>query len=81
MVGVDARHQIGIGQLVFETDYPHQDTTWPRTGELVAQIAQRVTSEELEMLTRTNAMAMLELAPVDPGAALTPAGSVGREAQ
>ena len=65
MVGVDARHQIGIGQLVFETDYPHQDSTWPHTVDLVAKIAERVTPAELEMLVRTNAIDMLHLDPAD----------------
>jgi predicted TIM-barrel fold metal-dependent hydrolase len=70
MVGVDARHQIGISQLVFETDYPHQDSTWPHTAALVARIAERVSPAELEMLVRTNAMDMLhldrdDLRPVD----------------
>jgi predicted TIM-barrel fold metal-dependent hydrolase len=65
MVGVDARHQIGIEQLVFETDYPHQDSTWPDTTKLVAKIADRVPPNELEMLIRTNAIAMLDLAPAN----------------
>jgi predicted TIM-barrel fold metal-dependent hydrolase len=65
MVGVDARHQIGIGQLVFETDYPHQDSTWPNTMDVVAEIAARVTPEELEMLVRNNAIEMLHLDPAD----------------
>jgi predicted TIM-barrel fold metal-dependent hydrolase len=65
MVGVEARHQIGIRQLVFETDYPHQDSTWPDTPALVAEIGERVTPEELEMLMRTNAIAMLDLDPAD----------------
>jgi predicted TIM-barrel fold metal-dependent hydrolase len=65
MVGVDARHQIGVGQLVFETDYPHQDSTWPHTVDLVAEIAARVPAEELEMLVRTNAIDMLHLDPAD----------------
>jgi predicted TIM-barrel fold metal-dependent hydrolase len=65
MVGVDARNQIGIGQLVFETDYPHQDSTWPHTVDLVAKIAERVTPAELEMLVRANAIAMLGLDPSD----------------
>ena len=56
MVGVDARHQIGIEQLVFETDYPHQDTTWPDTPKLVAEIGERVAPDELELLVRTNAI-------------------------
>jgi predicted TIM-barrel fold metal-dependent hydrolase len=65
MVGVEARHQIGIGQLVFETDYPHQDSTWPNTMDVVAEIAARVTPEELEMLVRTNAIEMLHLDVAD----------------
>jgi predicted TIM-barrel fold metal-dependent hydrolase len=65
MVGVDARHSIGVGQLVFETDYPHQDTTWPHTADLVAEIGARVPPDELEMLVRTNAIAMLDLDPAD----------------
>ena len=65
MVGVDARHAIGIGQLVFETDYPHQDSTWPRTAELVSEIAKLVPAQEREMLVRTNAITMLDLDPSD----------------
>ena len=61
MVGIDQRHTIGVSQLVFETDYPHQDSTWPDTPKLVAEIAARVPPEELEMLMRTNAIAMLGL--------------------
>ena len=65
MVGIDARHQIGIEQLVFETDYPHQDSTWPDTPKLVAEIGERVAPEELEMLVRSNAITMLDLEPGD----------------
>jgi len=71
MVGVDLRHRIGIEQLVFETDYPHQDSTWPNTHANVAEIAARVTPDELEMLVRTNAIRMLDLDPRD----LRPAGA------
>ena len=65
MVGVRARHQIGIGQLVFETDYPHQDSTWPDTPDIVAEIAEIVPPDELELLVRGNAIAMLGLEPGD----------------
>ena len=65
MVGIDARHQIGIEQLVFETNYPHQDSTWPDTPDLVAEIGKRVSAEELEMLVRSNAIRMLDLEPGD----------------
>jgi predicted TIM-barrel fold metal-dependent hydrolase len=59
--GIEARHRIGVSQLVFEVDYPHQDTTWPHTPKIVEQMAAQVTPEELEMITRTNALEMLGL--------------------
>jgi predicted TIM-barrel fold metal-dependent hydrolase len=59
--GIESRHRIGVSQLVFEVDYPHQDTTWPHTPKIVEQMSTQVSSEELEMITRTNALEMLGL--------------------
>jgi predicted TIM-barrel fold metal-dependent hydrolase len=59
--GIENRHRIGVRQLVFEVDYPHQDTTWPHTPKIVEQMASQVTPEELVMITRTNALEMLGL--------------------
>jgi predicted TIM-barrel fold metal-dependent hydrolase len=60
-VGIENRDRIGVRQLVFEVDYPHQDTTWPHTPKIVEQMAAQVTPEELLMITRTNALDMLGL--------------------
>jgi hypothetical protein len=65
MVGVEMRHLIGVEQLCFETDYPHQDSTWPDTPDLVRDIATRVTPDELELLMRGNTITMLDLDPGD----------------
>jgi len=65
MVGVEMRHLIGVEQLCFETDYPHQDSTWPDTPTLVREIAARVSPEELELLVRRNTITMLDLDPGD----------------
>jgi predicted TIM-barrel fold metal-dependent hydrolase len=65
MVGVEMRHLIGVEQLCFETDYPHQDSTWPDTPDVVRQIASRVAPEELELLVRGNTIRMLDLDPGD----------------
>lgn len=59
--GIANRDTIGIGQLVFEIDYPHQDTTWPNTMTIVDKMAQQVTGPELEQILRTNALTMLGL--------------------
>jgi hypothetical protein len=50
---------------VFETDYPHQDSTWPDSFKLVEEIATLVPHDELELLIRGNAITMLDLDPGD----------------
>jgi hypothetical protein len=30
-VGVGMLDKVGLGNVTFETDYPHQDGTWPRS--------------------------------------------------
>jgi predicted TIM-barrel fold metal-dependent hydrolase len=57
--GIENRHKIGVSQLVFEIDYPHQDTTWPHTDKVVERMAAQVSPEELERILRTNALEML----------------------
>jgi predicted TIM-barrel fold metal-dependent hydrolase len=34
-VGVKLRNEIGIGVIAWECDYPHTDTTWPESPEVV----------------------------------------------
>ncbi len=59
--GLSARDAIGIDQITFETDYPHQDSTWPHSGAMVAAFAERLSPVELEKIVRGNARAMLGL--------------------
>jgi predicted TIM-barrel fold metal-dependent hydrolase len=38
--GLEQRHRIGVDHICLESDYPHQDGTWPDTQELLrAQLA------------------------------------------
>jgi predicted TIM-barrel fold metal-dependent hydrolase len=32
-----ARDRIGVDHIMFETDYPHADSTWPHTQGLLAE--------------------------------------------
>jgi hypothetical protein len=65
--GVRNRDAIGIQQLLFEVDYPHQDTTWPNTDKIIGRIAAQVSPAELAMILRTNAIEMLGLPQNLPG--------------
>ena len=57
--GLDARDTLGIAQITFETDYPHQDSTWPNTLDTVESFRSKLTDEELEKVLRGNAARML----------------------
>ncbi len=59
VTGIEMRDRIGVSQIVFEVDYPHQDTTWPDTGKVLDQLATIVTPEELVKIARTNALEMI----------------------
>jgi predicted TIM-barrel fold metal-dependent hydrolase len=61
--GIANRETIGVSQMLFESDYPHQDSTWPHTDKVIARIASQVSEAELEMILRTNAIQMLGLDP------------------
>ncbi|HEX3564604.1 MAG TPA: amidohydrolase family protein, partial [Acidimicrobiales bacterium] len=37
-VGLRERNTIGMGQICFETDYPHADSTWPHSKEVLAKL-------------------------------------------
>lgn len=65
--GLVSRHAIGVDQITFESDYPHQDTTWPNTRGYAEQAMRDIPAADIEKIVRTNAIRMLELPPVLAG--------------
>jgi predicted TIM-barrel fold metal-dependent hydrolase len=59
--GLAARDVIGVDQIVFETDYPHQDSTWPRSAEVVQGFADLLDDADLTKVVRGNAQRLLGL--------------------
>jgi predicted TIM-barrel fold metal-dependent hydrolase len=59
LTGLAARDVIGIDQITFETDYPHQDSTWPHTLDAVQTFADRLDDLELHKVLRGNAARLL----------------------
>ena len=51
------RHDIGIDRILWECDYPHADTVWPRSQESVAGLFAEagVSSEEGAAIAHGNA--------------------------
>jgi len=65
--GLTVRDTIGIDQITFETDYPHQDTTWPDTMAYAQRAMAALTDDEIYKIARGNAITMLDLPERIPG--------------
>ncbi|EIV96366.1 amidohydrolase family protein [Frankia sp. QA3] len=59
--GVRSRHDVGIDNITFETDYPHTDSTWPNTREVAERLMAGVPDDEIYKIMRGNAIRMLDL--------------------
>lgn len=53
--GLDHRHRIGIDHVMLESDYPHQDGTWPDTQEIVHAQIGHLPPDEIRKITWENA--------------------------
>jgi predicted TIM-barrel fold metal-dependent hydrolase len=61
--GLKARDAIGIDQITFESDYPHQDSNWPDTYDEFCRAVAGLPGEDVYKIARGNAIRMLELEP------------------
>lgn len=59
--GLRVRNEVGLDQITFEVDYPHQDTTWPNSLAYLEKITVDLSDEEVFKIVRGNAIEMLGL--------------------
>ena len=52
---IDTRHRIGIDHIMVEVDYPHGDSTWPDTQEVIKRYWGHLPVEDLRKMTHENA--------------------------
>jgi predicted TIM-barrel fold metal-dependent hydrolase len=53
--GLEQRHRIGVEHICLESDYPHQDGTWPDTQEILRVQLEGVPADDVRKLTWENA--------------------------
>jgi predicted TIM-barrel fold metal-dependent hydrolase len=49
------RHTIGVDNILFESDYPHGDGTWPDTQKVIESVLGSLPVEEIRKITHENA--------------------------
>ena len=60
-VGVRERHTIGIDNIMWISDYPHSETTWPDSKKLVQEQFKDVPEDEKHKLIAGNAVSIYRL--------------------
>ncbi len=61
--GLEQRHRIGIDAITWECDYPHSDSTWPHSPELVSKTLNGIPDDEVDKITHLNAMRVFQFDP------------------
>ena len=60
-VGVKLLDQVGVDNVMFETDYPHQDSTWPYSRQAAAAQFGHLEQPIIDKLARGNAINLFQL--------------------
>ena len=55
VLGVELRHRIGVENLMWATDYPHPDSTWPHSQQVIDTHFHEVPIEEARLMIGGNA--------------------------
>ncbi|MFD8993687.1 amidohydrolase family protein [Streptomyces abikoensis] len=64
---------VGVGNVLYETDYPHSDSTWPRSRQVAEEQMAHLAPEVVERVVRGNAIELLGLTPEGLWAGAVPA--------
>jgi len=59
--GVRNRHQVGIDHLMWSSDYPHTQSTWPHSQQIIARDFADVPDDEKLKIVRQNVIRLYDL--------------------
>jgi len=64
-VGLKNRHDLGVDLIAWECDFPHADSTWPRSPELLWEQMKDFPREEIDLITHENVMRFFSFDPFE----------------
>ena len=53
----ELRHEIGLGTIMWGSDYPHPEGTWPETQKMMVEVLGGLPEHEIEAILGGNAAA------------------------
>jgi len=60
-IGIELRHHMNVGHLMWSTDYPHTGTDWPNNRVTIARLFRGVPKEEVKKMLHTNCKQLYRL--------------------
>ena len=60
-IAVETRNRVGLDRLLWASDYPHSDSTWPHSRDVIARDFKGVPEDELAAIVGGNAAALYGL--------------------
>jgi len=61
--GVHSREFLNLDMITWECDYPHSDSTWPRSPEIAMRYLEGLTDDEINKITHENALRLWRFDP------------------
>ena len=58
---IELRHEIGVDRLMLETDFPHQDSNWPNSRRVAAEMLANVPDDEARRIAEQNARELFHI--------------------
>jgi len=59
--GIELRHNLGVENIMWESDYPHTTSTYPQSWEFIERTLKNVPTGERQMMMYKNAMRLYKL--------------------
>jgi predicted TIM-barrel fold metal-dependent hydrolase len=63
--GLELLPHIGTDNVMLETDYPHSDSSWPKSVELANEVMKDLSDEDRYKILRGNACRVYDFTPAD----------------
>ena len=54
-VGLALRDRLGVDRILWEPDFPHVETMWPRSQDAIKRLTEGMPGDEVELVTNGNA--------------------------
>jgi predicted TIM-barrel fold metal-dependent hydrolase len=59
--GLDSLDEVGVDNVTCETDYPHSDSSWPDTKQVMTKLVSGLPDDVVHKIVRGNAIKLLDL--------------------